>query len=87
MIDPKKVDLNQLPKKLCDGAIGGHSKELFSFVLTSGNNLDSFAVTPSTMKSISTWMSGQIANYEKTYGTIDTKPPSVESPIQPSDLK
>ena len=87
MIDSTKVDLNQLPKKLCDGAIGGFSKELFSFVLTSGNNLDSFAVTPSTMKSISVWMNGQVTNYEKAHGVIEVNPHSVESPIQPSDFK
>jgi len=87
MIDPKKVDLNQLPKKLCDGAIGAHGKEFFSFVLTSGNNLDSFAATPQIMKSISIWMNGQIQNYEKTFGEIDMTPPNITSPIQMADLK
>jgi len=33
MIDPKKVDMNQLPKKFIDGAIGAHGKEIFSFAL------------------------------------------------------
>ena len=87
MIDPTKIDINQLPKKLCDGAIGAYSKEIFYFVLTSGNNLDSFAATPQTMKSITTWMNGQIQNYEKTFGVIDMTPPQIASPIQMSDLK
>lgn len=86
MIDPKKVDINQLPKKLCDGAIGGYGKEIFSFVLTSGNNLDSFASTPRTMKSIAIWLSTQIQNYEKQFGEIDMTPPQIESPIQAADL-
>lgn len=86
MIDPKKVDLNQLPKKLCDGAIGGYSKEIFSFALTSGNSLDSFAATPQMMKSISIWMNSQIENYEKHFGVIDMTPPQIQSPIQASDL-
>ncbi|MFA5942493.1 MAG: hypothetical protein WC798_02360 [Candidatus Paceibacterota bacterium] len=86
MIDPKQVDLNQLPKKLCDGAIGGYAKEIFSFVLTSGNNLDSFAATPQTMKSIALWMQEQIAGYEKQYGTIDMTPPEIQSPLQAADL-
>ncbi|MFZ2149569.1 MAG: hypothetical protein WAV15_00195 [Minisyncoccia bacterium] len=87
MVDPKKVNLSQLPKKLCDGAIGAFGKEFFSFVLTSGNNLDSFAATPQIMKSISVWMGKQVENYEKQFGVIDMTPPSVVSPIQVSDLK
>ena len=49
MIDPKKVNMNELPKKFCDGAIGAYGKEIFSFALTSGNNLDPFAATPQVM--------------------------------------
>ena len=86
MIDPNKIDMNQLPKKFCDGAIGAHSKEVFSFALTSGNNLDSFATTPQVMKSIAIWISGQIENYEKQFGIIDMTPPQITSPIQMADL-
>ena len=86
MIDPKKVDMNQLPKKFVDGAIGAHGKDVFSFALTSGNNLDSFATTPQIMKSISIWISGQVQNYEKTFGEIDMTPPKITSPIQMAEL-
>lgn len=86
MIDPAKIDINQLPKKLCDGAIGGYNKEIFSFVLTSGNSVDSFASTPQVMKSIAVWMNGQIQNYEKQFGEINMNPPEIQSPIQVVDL-
>ena len=86
MIDPQKININELPKKLCDGAIGGFNKEIFSFSLTSGNNLDSFAATPQIMKSIAVWMNGQIQNYEKQFGEIDLAPPQIQSPIQAADL-
>lgn len=86
MIDPTKVDMNQLPKKFVDGAIGAFGKDIFSFALTSGNNLDSFATTPQVMKSILIWVNGQISNYEKQFGVIDMTPPSVVSPLQISDL-
>jgi hypothetical protein len=86
MIDPTKIDLNQLPKKFCDGALGGHNKEMFSFALTSGNNLDSFATTPQIMKSIAIWINGQVSAYEKQFGEIDMTPPKIQSPIQVSDL-
>ena len=83
MIDPNKIDINQLPKKFCDGAIGAHNKELFYFALTSGNNLDSFATTPHVMKSIAAWINGQIKKYEEAFGEIDM---TIESPIQMKDL-
>lgn len=86
MIDPKKININELPKKLCDGAIGGWNKEIFSFALTSGNSLDSFAATPQIMKSIAVWLSGQVENYEKQFGEIDLTPPQIQSPIQAADL-
>lgn len=87
MIDPTKVDFNQLPKKFCDGALGAHGKDLFSFAITSGNSLDSFATTPQIMKSMAIWMSDQIKNYEKMFGEIDMTPPKIQSPIQMADLK
>jgi hypothetical protein len=86
MVDPTKVNMNNLPKKFIDGAIGAYGKELFSFALTSGNNLDSFATTPQTMKSIAEWMRKQIENYEKQFGEIDMSLPKVLSPIQATDL-
>lgn len=87
MIDPKKINMNQLPKKFCDGAIGSHSKEIFYFTLTSGNNLDSYAATPQVMKSIAVWVQKQVENYEKSFGVIDMTPPKITSPIQMADLK
>jgi hypothetical protein len=87
MIDPKKLDFNQLPKKFCDGAIGAFGKEIFSFALTSGNSVDSFATTPQVMKSIAMWANQQITNYEKQFGEIDMTPPQIQSPLQISDLK
>lgn len=86
MIDPKKIDLNELPKKLCDGAVGGFNKEIFSFALTSGNSLDSFAATPQMMKSIAVWMQGQIKSYEERFGEINMTSPEIHSPLQVADL-
>lgn len=86
MVDPTKINMNQLPKKFCDGAIGSFSKDMFAFALTSGNNLDSFATTPQVMKSIAVWMNEQIKNYENVHGEIDMTPPKIQSPMQISDI-
>ena len=87
MVDPKKIDINMLPKKFVDGAIGAYGKDFFSFAMTSGNNLDSFATTPRVMKSIAIWVNEQVKNYEKTFGEIDMSPPKIISPLQVSDLE
>ncbi len=86
MVDPTKVNINELPKKYIDGALGSYGKEGFSFALTSGNQLDSFMTTPITMKNISEWMARQVESYEKQFGVIDLTPPAVVSPLQASDL-
>ena len=86
MIDPTKVNMNQLPKKFIDGAISAFGKDFFGFALTSGNNLDAYATTPQKMKSIAVWMNKQIENYESQFGVIDMNPPKVVSPLQMSDL-
>lgn len=86
MIDPTKIDMNKLKKTFIDGALGGYGKDMFSFSLTSGENLDSFATTPQVMKSIAIWMQAQVQTYEKTFGVIDMTPPKINSPIQIADL-
>jgi hypothetical protein len=87
MIDPKQIDINKLPKKFADGALGSYGKNFFAFSITSGNNLDSFATTPQVMKNIANWMKKQVETYEKQFGEIDMTPSKVMSPIQISDLK
>lgn len=87
MIDPTKIDLNQIPKKFCDGAIGAYGKEFFTFAITSGNSLDAYATTPQMMKSIASWMNNQVEQYEKQHGFIDMTPVPIQSPIQAVDLQ
>jgi len=79
--------MNQLPKKFIDGAIGSYGKYIFSFALTSGDELNSFTTTPQIMKSIASWMNERIESYEKDFGKIDMTPPKITSPIQKSDLQ
>jgi hypothetical protein len=86
MVDPTKVDFNQLPKKFCDGALGAFNKEAIMFAITSGNSMDPYATTPQVAKSIAIFFGQQIEKYEKQYGTIDMTPAPIPSSIQASDL-
>jgi len=86
MVDPQKVDFNQMPKKFCDGAIGAFNKDTFFLALTSGNNLDVFATTPKLLKDISIFLNKNVENYEKQFGVIDMSVPQIRSPLQSSDL-
>lgn len=86
MIDPTKINFNQIPKKFCDGAVGSYGKDIFYFAMTSGNGIDTFATTPQVMKSIAIWMNEQVKNYESKFGVIDMTPPQIQSPIQIADL-
>jgi hypothetical protein len=86
MIDPAKIDLNQLPKKFCDGAIGGFNKDTFIIVPTSGSELTPFVTTPQIAKSIATWLLNNVQEYERQFGEIDINPPQIQSPIQMADL-
>lgn len=86
MVDPKKVNLNQVPKKFADGALGGFNKDTFIMALTSGNELSPFATTPRVMKSVARWLNRQVLDYEKKYGEIDMSAPKIISPIDISEL-
>jgi hypothetical protein len=86
MVDPQKVDFNQMPKKFCDGAIGAFNKDTFFLALTSGNNLDAFATTPKLLKDISIFLNKNVENYEKQFGVIDMSLPQIISPFQTSNL-
>jgi hypothetical protein len=80
------ININDLPKKFCEQSFGAFSKEAFIVSLISGKNLDTYAMTPQTMKSISEWMANQVKSYETKHGVIDMTPESVQSPIQSNDL-
>ena len=87
MVDPQKVDFNQLPKKFADGALGAFGKDAIMFAIASGNNLDPFATTPKIAKSMAVFFTQQIEKYEKQFGVIDMTAPPIPSPLQSSDFK
>ena len=84
--DPKKIDMNKLPKQLADGALGSFGKNIFAFAITSGDRLTPFATTPPVMKEIARWFNSQIEAHEKRFGTIEPISTEIISPLQMSDL-
>jgi hypothetical protein len=81
-----KININDLPKKFCEQSFGAFGKEVFFVSLISGKNLDTYAMTPQTMKSISEWMINQVKSYENKHGVISMAPEAIQSPIQSNDL-
>ena len=82
-----KININDLPKKFCEQSFGAFGKEVFFVSLISGKNLDTYTITPRTMKSISEWIMSQVKSYEAKHGIIDMTPEPIQSPIQSNDLE
>lgn len=82
-----RININDLPKKFCEQSFGSFGREAFVVSLISGKNLDTYALTPQIMKSVSSWMNDQVVAYESKYGEINMEPQAIQSPIQSNDLK
>lgn len=87
MSDPSQININNIPKKHCDGAVCGHAKEIFMFSLMSGIEINGFSATPRVMKLIAILFADQIRTYEKSHGEINIKEPEIKSPFQVTDFK
>lgn len=87
MIDVQNVNLNNVPKKFLDGAIGAYGKNIFMVSFTLGNMADSYATIPPVMKDVARFLSKLVEEYEKAYGPIDMAIPEVISPFKFDDFK
>lgn len=88
MIDPKNININDVPKQFCDGAFMGHNKDVFFLLLTNGNEVFGFNTTPAQMKLIQQMININIALYEKAFGEIPAVVHNapIVSPIQMDSL-
>jgi len=85
MINPDKININDIPKIFCDGGYTGHSQESFVFILFSGNQIYGFMTVPSQMKALIKMFNTQLEEYEKKFGTIpfdDNNQNLIISPFQ-----
>ena len=78
--------LNEVGRKFSDNMFINHNREVFLLGIISGNEAENYVVSPSHAKGILTALAKHIDMYEKQFGTIDTSPAPLLSPIQGSDL-
>lgn len=78
------IDFAQLPKTLTDSVSINYTQHHFLIALSSGVNVAAFALPPELMKAFVEGLPGKIAEYESTYGAIDTglAEGGIQSPIQ-----
>lgn len=78
--------LNKDLKKFVDGTRLYFGRDYFALRLNTGEQPETFALTPYLAKILSRVFAGQVKNYEDYFGPIQVDL-SVPSPIQMSDLQ
>lgn len=79
------LDLNQIPKQLCENVLVGFNGESFMLGMIVGNSLAPFALTPEHAKRLAKLLATKVADFEKQYRPIDEEQ-KIPSPMQISDL-
>lgn len=87
----KTDDLKQAPKLFCESINIGFTPEFFVMALSSGTQASIYSLTPQHAKRLAQYLTHQVADYEKSHGTIKAEwSPTVVSPVQranpPTDL-
>lgn len=81
------MDLNKIPKQFCENVIAGHTQENFVMLMSVGETVNAYALTPAHMKRLVQSLAHQLEEYEKKFGAISAKwSPGIESPLQSKDI-
>ncbi len=81
------MDFNKIPKQFCENVTAGHSEEYFVLMLSVGESLAAYALTPQHMKRLTQSLAHQVEEYEKQFGVIRAEwSPGIQSPIQSKDI-
>ena len=76
-------DLEKAPKLFCENIKMGYSEEFFAVALSSGEDVECYALTPEHTKRLLKYLTHEIVNYEKQYGEIHADwNPNIVSPVQ-----
>ena len=80
----KADEIKRSPKVFCESIQLATTPEYFVMSLTSGADATAYALTPQHAKRLVQYLSHQVSQYEKEYGTINADwKPQIVSPIQP----
>lgn len=80
-------NIDRIPKQFMDRAFSGWNKDAFFIAFCSGQRVDGFMTTPLQFKLTVEMFNGNIQEYEKKFGVIDTSQLPKVSPLQKKDLK
>jgi hypothetical protein len=82
------MEINKIAKQFCENITVAFSQEFFVMGMLTGESGIFYALAPQHMKRLQQYLTHQVADYEKQFGTINAQwIPGVQSPIQTSDLK
>lgn len=81
----QQLDLNQVPKQLCENVIIGFNGESFMIGMIVGTNIAPYALTPEHTKRLAKLLAEKVALFEKQFRAID-ETQKIPSPMQISDL-
>lgn len=85
MEENQPLDINQVPKQLCENVLIGFNGESFMMGMVVGNNLAPYALTPEHAKRLAKLLADKVATFEKQYRPIDEEQ-KIPSPMQITDL-
>lgn len=85
-MDPKQININQIPKQFCEKMLVGSNNQFFVVVPVVGTNATAYAITPEHAKSLVKTLSEHVARFETNIRPIPDMGGAVPSPIQTSDL-
>ncbi len=85
-MDPKQININQIPKQFSEKMLVGSNNQFFVIVPIVGSNATAYAITPEHAKSLVKMLQEHVAKFEMNVRDIPELNGAVPSPIQTSDL-
>ncbi len=82
------MDLSKEEKKFCENISAAFSQEYFVLGMMSGEDVETYVLTPQHAKRLTQYLTNQITAYEEKYGVIHAEwKPGIESPIKTNDIR
>jgi len=85
-MDPKQININQIPKQFCEKMVIGSNNQFFVVIPVVGATATAYAITPEHAKSLAKTLTEHVAKFEMNIRPIPDMGNAVPSPIQTSDL-